>query len=172
MLQNQLDSIKLKFSEYLSSLNISSESHRNYRSDLSHFTEWLILKLHSFGFYADSFSETVPFLSTDLANEYMGFMTQNKIPVKTINRRLSTLRHLSRYLISSHTLDIDFMKGVENISLGHRQKTATTSIVEDFQSYLEKQKVSKSTVKNYVSDIRQFLTWVESVNSQQVTIKS
>jgi site-specific recombinase XerD len=170
MIQKQFDSIKLKFSEYLTNLNISPNSHKNYRSDLSHFTEWLILKLHSFGFYAESFSEAVPFLSSDIANEYVTFMTQNKIPVKTINRRLSTLRHLSKYLFSSHTLEIDFMKSVENISLGRLQKTAATLlIVEDFQSYLEKQKVPKSAVKNYVSDIRQFLAWVESVNSQQVT---
>jgi site-specific recombinase XerD len=169
MLHNQLDSIKLKFTDYLTDLGISPKSHKNYRSDLSHFTEWLILKIQSFGFYPESLSETIPFLSVNLANEYMGFMAQNKVSVKTINRRLSTLRHLSRYLVSSQTLDIDFMKDVENISLVHRQKTSAAPVVEDFRSYLEKQKVSKNTVKNYVSDIRQFLTWVESVKSQQVT---
>ncbi|MGA3292320.1 MAG: site-specific integrase [Candidatus Microgenomates bacterium] len=162
MLQNSFDSTKIKFTQYLTNLGISEKSHKNYRSDLSHFTEWLILRLRSVGSYVESLSETIPFLSTNMAKEYKSFMLQNKIPAKTINRRLSTLRHLSRFLVSSQTLDTDFMNDIENISLGHRQKSSTSPIIEDYRSYLEAQKVSKSTVKNYVSDIRQFLAWVET----------
>jgi site-specific recombinase XerD len=89
-------------------------------------------------------------------------MSDNKVPAKTINRRLSTLRHLSKCLVESQILDSDFMKDIENISLGRKQKVGVGPIVEDFRSYLEDQKVSKSTVKNYVSDINQFLTWIET----------
>lgn len=162
MLQDKADFIKIKFTEYLVSLGISSKSYKNYRSDLSHFTEWIKLRLKSLGSYVDSLSESIPFLSQDIAKEYKKFMFENKVPVKTINRHLSTLRHLSRYLVSSQNLEADFMKGIENIPSGSIKKSTIEPIVDDFRSYLENQKVSKSTVKNYVSDIRQFLTWIET----------
>jgi site-specific recombinase XerD len=172
MLQKSLDSIKQNFFEYLNGLGISPESHKNYKSDLVHFSGWLILKLRSFGSYIESLTEAVPFLSHEVAIEYKNYMILNKIPTKTINRRLSTLRHLSRYLFSSENLEVDFMKGIENISGSKKPKSMVSPIINDFQSYLENQKVSKNTVKNYVSDIRQFLTWVESVNDHQLKVNS
>lgn len=162
MLKTQLDSIKIRFSDYLINLGISPKSHKNYRSDLSHFTEWLILRLKSFGSFVESLSETIPFLSPDMAREYKKFMIENKIPAKTVNRHLSTLRHLSKFLVSSQILDIDFMNGIENVSIGLKRKPVVDPIMSDFRSYLESQKVSKNTVKNYVSDIHQFLAWIES----------
>jgi site-specific recombinase XerD len=170
MLQNSEDSIKYKFGQYLSNLDISPKSHKNYRSDLTHFTGWLILRVRSFGSYIESLTEAVPFLSSSVAKEYRSYMAQNKIPVKTINRRLSTLRHFAKCLTGSQILDIDFMNGVENLSAGTGKKTSLTPIVEDYRSYLEAQKVSKNTVKNYVGDIRQFLAWVESVNNRDSSI--
>ena len=162
MLQKQIDSIRINFTEYLSGLGISPKSHKNYRSDISHFTEWVILKLRSFGSYVESLSEAVPFLSLNIAKDYKNFMLENKVPGKTINRRLSTLRHLSKFLYSSHSTDFDFTTGLENISFSKTKKQSLTPIISDFQSYLESQKVSKNTVKNYVSDIRQFLVWIET----------
>jgi site-specific recombinase XerD len=172
MIQNSEDFIKQKFAEYLTNLGISPKSHKNYRSDLSHFNGWLILKIRSIGSYIESLTEAIPFLSPELAKEYRSYMQENKIPVKTINRRLSTLRHLARYLASSQTLDTDFMNGVENIAMNPRKRTSMGPIVENYRSYLEAQNVSKNTVKNYVSDIRQFLAWIESVNKQQSTINN
>lgn len=166
MLQKPFDSIRQAFSEYLTSIGISLKSHKNYRSDLSHFSGWLILKIKSFGSCIESLTEAVPFLSPEIAREYKSFMAENNIPLKTINRRLSTLRHLSRFLLTSESLDIDFMKGVENLSETKKHFSPTNPIVDDFRSYLESQKVSKNTVKNYVSDIRQFLAWIESARNQ------
>jgi site-specific recombinase XerD len=162
MLQNQTDSIKIKFTEYLTSLGISKASHKNYRSDLSHFTEWFILRLKTFGSFVESLTETIPFISPEIAKDYKIFMSENKVPVKTINRRLSTLRHLSKCLFSSQITDSDFMASIENISLGTQKKISTEPIVDNFRSYLEAQKISKNTIKNYVSDTRQFLAWIES----------
>ena len=172
MLQKSLDFIKLNFIEYLTGLGISPKSHKNYKSDLSHFSGWLILKIRSFGSYIDSLTEAIPFLSHEVAEEYKNYMAANNIPVKTINRRLSTLRHLSRFLLSSENLNSDFMKGIENISEPGKHSLSVNPIVDDYRSYLEAQKISKNTVKNYVSDIRQFLAWVESVNSRESQVKS
>lgn len=166
MLQNSLDSIKNNFFDYLTNLGLSAKSHKNYRSDLSHFSGWVILKIRSFGSYIDSLTEAVPFLNQDIAKEYKSFMHENKIPVKTINRRLSTLRHLSRFLTSIEAMEKDFMTEVENISESNKRKVKATPVIEGFRSYLVAEKISKNTIKNYLSDINQFMSWVEA--NQQI----
>jgi site-specific recombinase XerD len=162
MLQNSEDFIKTKFGDYLTGLGISPKSHKNYRSDLSHFSGWVILRIRSFGSYIESLTEAVPFLNSTVAKEYRSYMEENKIPVKTINRRLSTLRHFAKCLVSLQTLDADFMNGVENIATNPQKRTSIGPIVENYRSYLEAENVSQNTVKNYLSDVRQFLAWVES----------
>lgn len=165
MFENKLDSIKNNFIKYLSSLGISTKSHKNYRSDLSHFSAWVVLKVRSFGSYIETLSEAVPFLSRELAKEYKSFMLENKVSPKTVNRRLSTLRHLSRYLVDSQTIDTDFMGGIENFSYRKVRAPSFARMTDEFRSYLEAEKISGNTVKNYVSDVRQFLAWLESNKS-------
>ena len=165
MLENSLDSIQRSFVKYLDSISLSGKSLKNYKSDLNHFTGWAILKTRSFGSYINGLSEVIPFLSHNLAKEYKSYMIENSISPKTINRRLSTARHLSKFLIKNELLDIDFMEEIENIGFGRKNKSAAQPILGKFRSYLEKEKVSASTVKNYLSDTRQFLQWFEKQQS-------
>lgn len=171
MIDNQLDSVKNNFIKYLSSLGISAKSHKNYRSDLNHFLAWAILKIQSFGSYVESLTECVPFITPNLAKDYKTYMKENGFPDKTINRRLSTLRHLSKHLVASQVTDFDFMANIENISAAVKPRSKVDPLVNEFRSYLEAEKVSGNTIKNYLSDIRQFLTWLET-NHQQSTINN
>ena len=166
MPNQKLDLTKTEFIKYLDSCGLSPKSHKNYRRDLSHFSGWLILKIRSFGAYIETLTEATPFINHDIAKEYKNYMLSNKFPAKTINRRLSTLRHLARYLLSSENFEADFMEGIENISGFNKPKASITPLVNEFRSYLETQKISRNTIKNYLSDIKQFLSWVE-LNKQQ-----
>lgn len=162
MIHNSLDSVKNDFIKYLSSLGISVKSHKNYRSDLNHFLAWAILKIRSYGSFVESLTESVPFLTPSLAREYRNYMRENGFPDKTINRRLSTLRHLSKFMVASQIIDSDFMSDIENISSAVKTKSQVNPLVNEFRGYLETEKISGNTIKNYLSDIRQFLTWIES----------
>jgi len=161
MLEKQLDSIRKNFVNYLGSFSLSNKSLKNYKSDLNHFTGWIILKIRSFGSYADTLTEAIPFISRELAKEYKNYMIENSISPKTINRRLSTARHLSKYLHSNEILDIDFMEQIENISSAKKHRSPASPVLNSFRGYLEKEKVSGNTIKNYLSDTRQFLNWLE-----------
>jgi len=142
-------------------LNISPRSLRNYRSDFLHFFAWSILRLKNFGSYIEDLSELVPFLSHQFASEYKAYMTENSMPVKSVNRRLSTLRHLSKFLLAEGLTEYDFTATVENIGSVQKNQPLLASLVDDFSSHLESENVSKNTIKNYQSDIRQFLSWLE-----------
>lgn len=136
---------------------------KNYKSDLNHFLAWAVLKLKSFGTYAESFAEIAPFINHSFFEEYKNFMVGNKVKIKTINRRLSTVRNLSRFLFASGVLDEDFTHGIQNVGIGQpgKMQEKVQDIVESFRESLDKdKKVSPNTVKNYISDVRNFLAWV------------
>jgi len=156
-----------EFNKYLRNLGLSANTHKNYRSDISHFTGWIILKIRTFGSYVETLTEAIPFISHDLVSEYKAYMTENSTPVKTVNRRLSTLRHLSKFLVASQIIDEDFMSGIENSIEFKEVKEARMSdhpSIGEFRSYLESEKISPNTIKNYLSDIHQFMEWLE-INS-------
>jgi len=153
-----------EFLTYLSALNISVKSLKNYKSDVTHFTAWIILKVRSYGAFIENLTEAIPFLNKNLVWEYKTYLLENSTPDKTINRRLSTLRHLAKHLLVSQIVNFDFMEGVENITQTKKFVFAGNSLVDGFKSHLTAKKASRNTIKNYISDVRQFLSWLESKN--------
>ena len=151
--------ITQKFLNYLKDLGISPKSHKNYRSDMSHFSGWFLLTIRKWGVVTSEFSEAIPFITQKSAKEYRIFLVKNKVADKTINRRMSTLRHLSRFLTATQILDFDFMEGISNISLV--SNSDPYPLLPQFEKFLSKEKASNNTVKNYVNDVKQFLAWME-----------
>jgi len=152
--------ITQKFQSYLKNLGISPKSHKNYRSDISHFSGWFLLTIRKWGVVTSEFSEAIPFITQKSAKEYRVFLVKNKVADKTINRRLSTLRHLSRFLTATQILDFDFMEGITNISL--TPHSDTYPLLPQFEKYLSKEKASHNTIRNYVNDVKQFFAWMEN----------
>lgn len=150
------------FINYLNKLGISKHSLKNYKSDVNHFASWLILKVRTHGSYVESLEQAIPFISPEVVAEYKAYLSENKIPVKTINRRLSSLRHLAKHLSQIGLLNFDFMKEIENERHQSISKDISFEpIVIEFKAYLEAQSVSHGTIKNYISDIKQFTNWLE-----------
>lgn len=156
------------FDEYLISLGISTKSFKNYRSDVSHFFSWAKSHLNEIGTYIESFDEIAPFLGQKFISEYKSYLASIPSPVKSINRRLSTLRHLSHFLVATQITSLDFMEGIQNVSSTQSKRRSTLPLLDNYRTHLESQKVSSNTVKNYLSDIRQFLAWLESNNAHSV----
>lgn len=154
-----INKITKDFFEYLESLGVSKKTHKNYRSDISHFSGWLFFRLRHWGIVAEELIDTIPFLNPKLASEYKKFLIENKTAEKTVNRRLSTLRHLARFLTASQILDFNFMDGIINIRT--LSEPRIHPLISQFEKQLEKEKVSQNTIKNYLSDIKQFIFWLE-----------
>lgn len=149
------------FLNYLANKNLSKHSLKNYKSDLNHFASWIVLKVRSYGSLVNSLEDALPFLSRETASEYKEYLSENKIPLKTINRRLSTMRHLAEFLVKENLCDFNFMTGIENKrNQSINKEISLKPIVDDFKAFLEAEKVSSSTLKNYMSDINQFMDWL------------
>ncbi|KKU01364.1 MAG: hypothetical protein UX88_C0042G0002 [Candidatus Woesebacteria bacterium GW2011_GWC2_47_16] len=156
----------VSFLNYLSTAGVSDNSLKYYRSDISHFTGWAIFKVRALGIFAESLTEILPFINAGLAREYKIFLTQNNTP-RTVNRRLSTLRHLSRFLLTSQLSNSDFMEGILNITGDTHQAPLIHPLLSQFKKNLEAEKVSKNTIKNYLSDIKHFINWLETRNGKE-----
>ncbi len=159
-----IDKISSLFFSFLDDLGVTSNTIKFYKSDLSHFTAWILLHIRSLGSEAENLTEAVPFLSKNIAREYKKYLLVNKVAKLTANRRLSTLRNLSRFLVASQILDFDFMDGTTNITGSGYE---TNPLVYEFEQYLKQEKISQNTIKNYLSDIHQFINWAESIHRSQ-----
>lgn len=150
------------FLKYLSEKKLSSISLKNYKSDFNHFASWVIMKVRTYGTNVETLEDAIPFLSASIAVEYKQYLEKNNIPLKTINRRLSTLRSLSKFLKEGLYCDFDFMAGIENKHDQKATKDITLQpIINDFKAFLASQEISEATIKNYISDINQFAQWLE-----------
>jgi len=161
----QIDETSNEFLNYLQSIGISNKSIKFYKSDLNHFTGWFLLRIRTLGIIAEELTQAIPFLKSSHCKEYKEYLLENKESIKTINRRLSTLRNLSRFLLQSQILNYNFAEGLSNITFSGKEKPQNFHFVDSFQKHLEAEKVSKNTIKNYIADVRQFISWIEEKNN-------
>lgn len=153
-----IDKIFDLFLAHLDETGVTSKTLKFYKSDISHFTAWLLLRICTLGTEAENLTEAIPFLSKSIAFEYKKFLLDNGVAKLTTNRRLSALRNLSRFLTASQIMDFDFMEGLSNLS---NETDETYPLLYEFKKYLKDEKISNNTIKSYLSDVKQFISWAE-----------
>lgn len=159
---HKIDEIIYNFLIYLKSSGLSENSIKFYKSDLSAFVGWKINEMKRLGVQAEDFKGILPFLKPSDTQGYKNYLLQNKAPVSSVNRRLSSLRRISVFLNSSGVIDFDLAKNLENVSVAMKNnRYELCFLVKDFQKHLEAKKASKNTIKNYTADIQQFLSWFD-----------
>lgn len=142
----------------------SSLTIKNYLSDLRHFLGWLIFYLKSHQLSIGTIDDLSLQLTPSVINNYKSYLVENKIPLKTVNRRLSTLRKFCSFCISQGWIKENPAKKVSNINLT-KKSTSTypknkinSDILQQFHQDLIKENLDRSTIKSYLDDVREFLT--------------
>jgi len=79
------------------------------------------------------------------------------IPASTINRRLSSLRCFGNFLQAANKLNSNPTQAISSII----QQPNLNQIINRYQQYLNKQKLSPITIKNYLSDLKIYLLWAQ-----------
>lgn len=152
--------------KYLRKKGISNTSLKHYKSDILHFSNWLSKKASEKGVITDNLLELTDLIHSKQAKLYKIYLRKSNFSVKTINRKLSSLRQLAKYLQSIKVVNSNFMEGVANITT--RKKPSVHPAIKHFKLHLIEQDVSKITIKNYLVDVRQFIAWLE----KQETVSS
>ncbi len=143
------------FQIWLKKKKLSDKSVKNYLSDVRQFLSWTA---------KNSSNQLTP----NTFATYRSHLLVKKTPTKSINRYLSSLRKFGEFLKQEKQMMVNPVSNLENIKKQIKQtektkkfKTGQEELMENFRQSMQKQKLSKATIKNYVSDINQFLTWLE-----------
>lgn len=118
-----LDNFEAMFREFLILDGVSPLTLKNYQSDLRHFLGWFHLFLKSSrqdnpGNTALTESGFAAQIDYGAVSSYKTYLESNGLPVKTINRRLSTLRKFCSLCIKQGWIKENPAKKIGNISLG------------------------------------------------------
>lgn len=151
-----------KFKTYLVSQNRSAATIKNYVSDVDQFLGWLAHNLQEDILEARQLTQTA-------FGDYARFIADpaNRIHPATANRYLSSLRAFGEFLVKHNLI-------AGNPALELKNQTVDPTIdqvVSEFRHELERQKLSASTIKNYVSDVKNYLIWA-STNVKTTDSKS
>lgn len=87
--------LEANFKEYLEKLNYSRTSISNYIADIRKFLAWYFFMLGQQGLNYD-----LSYLSRDVMKLYQDEMNSKSIPVKTMNRQLSSLRTFAKFCMT------------------------------------------------------------------------
>lgn len=170
-----------KFKSFLLLEKISPGSLRSYLSDVRHFLSWLVFFLKSnFGLtqISDRFTrisenqsvirenQILRFVNEKVINDYKIYLTSNNVPLKTINRRFSSLRKFGAFSQDQGWLKENAFDTLKNIPEEEKPFPESEHHLEEFKVHLWKNNLSKATLKNYLNDIKQFLSWVDSHRSK------
>src|SRR3989344_1101967 len=82
------------FKNFLSAENISPITIKNYLSDLRHFLGWLAT------YTQHPTPNTLHTLNSQTIQNYLTYMQQARLPSRTMNRRLSTVRRFFSFCVS------------------------------------------------------------------------
>ena len=166
-----LYNLEAPFKEYLLAGNQKPVSVKNYMSDFRHFAGWITLysrsqnvissvserssdrreRNASLDFSASPRNDISNFMNVKAINEYKSYLSENNIPHKTINRRLSTVRKFCSFCISQGWLKENPAKKVGNVG------GVGDGLLDQFRSDLEKEKLDQSVITSYLEDVRDFL---------------
>ena len=152
------------FKNYLIIRKTSPVTAKNYLGDVNHFLNWLaketgvkyqIVGKAIFGLFTE---ETL--------NQYKNNLLICKTPLSTLNRRLSALRKFGDFGKEQEWLKENPAEKIANaiksdFVFTSVNKQPNEAILEKFSLHLEKEKVSPITLKNYLSDLKHFLGWLE-----------
>jgi len=94
-------------------------------------------------------------ITPQICQDYQEFLAA--APPSTANRRLSSLRRLTAFLAAAKLLPIDPGQQLKNLT-----STTFDSILDQFQTFLKSENLSPSTIKNYLSDVKNYLLWTQT----------
>jgi site-specific recombinase XerD len=149
-----------KYKEYLEKkCNLNPISIKNYLSDFRVFIRWLSLKSKGLPTPLD---EIIASLKPSDIVEYQNYLLSKKLAKSTINRRLSGLKIFCQFMLERNYVSRNLSIHIKAAPLSSPIEKQVHDYVSKFGLYLKKKTASKSTIKNYTSDIRQYLLWASS----------
>ena len=139
-----------QFKDTLSRQKLAPATLKNYVSDVDRFLEWLAGELQ------ETAIQPVQ-LTAEVFPNYLRWLndSRNDINSATAERYLSSLRRFGNWLVQSGRCLNDPAAKLGGLKI---DQTLEQTLAE-FKNTLVQQKLSASTIKNYLSDVKNYLLW-------------
>lgn len=154
--------LEAPFKLFLNSGNkkISPISINNYLSDLRHFFGWIVLTIKTrdlpIKFASDDYQQILSqFLTEEMVQSYADYLRANNIPMRTINRRLSTLRKFCSFCIAQGWIKTNPAKVIVNVKDRQKRPDSQDSLT-DFSEYVMRSEANNNIAKNLIDDLKEF----------------
>src|SRR3989344_7639906 len=144
-----------KFKDFLLSMpaQASKTIIKNYTADVSQFIKWFETK------YQEDFD---PNSINSTALEVFRKDFESKLSESSVQRHLSSLRKFFHFLKIEGLASHDPFEQIREQS-AENQRESDPWHLKDFKNNLYVYNASKLTIKNYLIDVKQFLSWLEGV---------
>ena len=155
---NGQDALTGQFEQFLKGTkSLSDQTIKNYVSDIDIFLDWLKLSLQE-----DNL--TPAHITAARVISYSDYLNNSRQTLNTKNRHLSSLRRFGHFLFTTKLSDLN--PAAHLVSAEAAFTSAHSSqILTEFKHDLNKQNLSASTIKNYLSDVKQYFRWVENTQT-------
>ncbi len=154
------------FEAYLANIGSSVKTQKNYRSDVRHLFTWISLETRLLSQITISKPEHLCILlSPGLLAQYRQSLIDSSTPRATINRRLSSIRIFFQCLKHLGFISDNPAISLSNVLNHPIDENYQEAILRDFEKNLITEGASKKTIANYISDVKQFLSWLDPMKS-------
>ena len=151
------------FREYLSAvIKLSPISIKNYLSDFRFFCGWFEGNSDEDQSAWEDEKSVLKSVTESTIEAYKQYLIDNKLPVKTINRRLSSLRKFGEFALSQGWIDANPARKIRNHGLKDRSKDNEKIAMNEFKSYLNNQHLSDAQIEALTNDVNEFFSIISS----------
>lgn len=131
-----MDHLLNGFKNYLESAGVSKKTLTNYVSDLSNFLTWAA---------SPNTTDLIARFDSELLEQYKKSLIENEIPLGTVNRRLSALRHFGKFLVWCKLTTENPAENLENLKKHSNRDSDSISEPDPIQEFLENERRSGAT---------------------------
>ena len=148
------------FKDYLKNQKLSDVTVKNYLSDVKRFLDWSAKNQNS--------AEPVDCPDRQEFQGYIRFLRAQAVPANNLKRYLSALKKFGQFLADCGKTKTNPAAGLSLVtppSLS-AQPINNSILLNKYGNFLLSQKLAPATVKNYLTDARQFFSWLQNQYDQ------
>jgi site-specific recombinase XerD len=157
--------VEQTFISFLKTQNVSEKTQTNYIGDVRHFFDWLGQIFKSLANDQD-LSTVLKNVTGQTIEDYKNNQIKTNSPTATVNRRLSSVRLFFRWANETGLLPTNPTLQTKNIvSVSNTPEISPESLIGLFEKSLRDEGAADVTIKNYVTDVSEFISWLNRTPS-------
>lgn len=162
-----LYNLELEFKIYLTENKQSSVTVKNYLADIRKFLGHFLNDKAVAEPYND-LDHKLGLLTTQNIKEYRNYLSSLGLSKSTINRHLSSIRLFCSFLVEKKYLTTNPTNDVGNISIDETLDILAlkNTLISEFEKDLILENMDKTSIKNYLLDVAEFLDASNKVESK------